>query len=136
PSFFIPHAACRGRLRYGLPTRARATVDPTAMQRTAILLCAIATSVAVLLCPVSSSAQAASPLGGVWALNRALSTVPREIGFNISPPLGGDGGSTSGSGSSGGRGRRGSGGSSGRSGGAVPVVRESYLDGQRLRLAT
>jgi len=106
------------------------------MQRTAILLCAIATSVAVLLCPVSSSAQAASPLGGVWALNRALSTVPREIGFNIAPPLGGDGGSTSGSGSSGGRGRRGSGGSSGRSGGAVPVVRESYLDGQRLRLAT
>jgi len=101
------------------------------MQRTAVLVCAIAAICA--LRPVRSQAQASSPLGGVWSLNRALSTVPREIGFNLAPPPGGDGGSTSGSG--GGRGRRGSGGG-GRSGSAIPVVRESYLDGQRLRLAT
>jgi hypothetical protein len=91
-----------------------------------------------VLRPVRSQAQAPSPLGGVWSLNRALSTVPREMGFNLAPAPGGDGGSTSGSGGSsgGGRGRRGSGGGGSRSGGAVPVVRESYLDGQRLRLAT
>ena len=108
------------------------------MQRTAILVCAIAAAAICVLRPVRSQAQAPSPLGGVWSLNRALSTVPREMGFNLAPAPGGDGGSTSGSGGSsgGGRGRRGSGGGGSRSGGAVPVVRESYLDGQRLRLAT
>ena len=102
------------------------------MQRTGILGCAIA---AVAICTLTSvRAQVPSPLGGVWALNRARSMVPREIGFNLAPPPAGDGGQTSGSG--GGRGRRGSSGGGGRSGGAIPVVRESYLDGQRLRLAT
>jgi len=103
------------------------------MQRTLILGCAIAAM--CVLAPVRSHAQAASPLGGVWALNRALSTVPREIGFNLAPPPAGDSGPTSGSGG-GGHGRRGSGGGAGRTGGPIPVVRESYLDGQRLRLTT
>ena len=106
------------------------------MQRTVILGCAIAGAAIGVLAPVRSHAQAASPLGGVWALNRALSTVPREIGFNLAPPPAGDSGQTSGS-AGGGRGRRGSSGGSGsRPGGPVPIVRESYLDGQRLRLAT
>jgi hypothetical protein len=105
------------------------------MQRTVILGCAIAGAAIGVLAPVRSHAQATSPLGGVWSLNRALSTVPREIGFNLAPPPAGDSGQTSGSGS-GGRGRRGSGGGGGRPGGPIPVVRESYLDGQRLRLTT
>jgi hypothetical protein len=105
------------------------------MRRTAILVCAVAAAAICVLRPVRSHAQAPSPLGGVWALNRALSTVPPEVGFNVAPAPGGDSGATSGSGA-GGRGRRGSGGGGSRSGGAVPVVRESYLDGQRLRLAT
>jgi hypothetical protein len=102
--------------------------------RTALFTCFVAALLG-LLAP-APAAQTPSPLGGVWSLNRALSTVPREIGFNVAPPLGGDDGQASASGSAGrGRSRSGGGGSN-RSGGAIPVVRESYLDGQRLRLAT
>ena len=105
------------------------------MQRTVILVGSIVGAAIGVLTPVRSHAQAPSPLGGVWSLNRALSTVPREIGFNLAPPPAGDGGQTSGS-SGGGGGRRGSGGGGSRPGGPIPVVRESYLDGQRLRLTT
>jgi hypothetical protein len=82
-------------------------------------------------------AQPASPLGGVWSLNRSLSDLPREIGFNVNWAASG-GGSQSGGSTGGGRGRRGGSGGSGggRSGGAFPIVRESYEDSQRAQLLT
>src|SRR5262245_1240833 len=79
-----------------------------------------------------------SPLGGAWTLNRSLSELPREIGFNAGWfPTSGDAGQSSGSGGSGGRGGRGSGGGGSR-GGAVPNTfpPESYEDAQRPKLVT
>ena len=78
-------------------------------------------------------AQEPASFGGVWSLNRALSVIPREIGFNVDwmpPPEGRrDAGST------GGRGRRSSGG--GRGGDApFPVSRESSEDYRRVQLVT
>jgi hypothetical protein len=91
---------------------------------------------AAALGPSASGAQD-SPLGGVWTLNRSLSDVPREIGFNAAWFPKSDAGQPSGSGGGGGRGGRGEGGGGGR-GGAVPNTfsRESYEDSQRLKLVT
>ena len=77
-----------------------------------------------------TSAQATSPLGGIWSLNRSLSESPKEIGFDILPQIAGDNeGQTSGS--AGGRGRRGS----TRSGGSrTPTRPESSDDVQRMRI--
>jgi hypothetical protein len=79
-----------------------------------------------------TSAQATSPLGGIWSLNRSLSESPKEIGFDILQAAVGDNeGQTSGS--SGGRGRRGS----NRSGGArgpLSTRPESSDDVQRMRI--
>jgi hypothetical protein len=88
----------------------------------------------------SASTQNASPLGGVWALNRPSSELPRDIGFNpawMTAQGQGDQGAAS-SGNSGGRGRRGSSSSSGSSGGASPFSghQESYEDAQRVKLLT
>src|SRR5215467_5943771 len=81
-------------------------------------------------------AQSASPLAGVWALNRSASQFPREIGFNINwlPTPDGTGQSAVPSGGGGGRGRRGAGG--GRSPGSPFKPPESYEEGRRLQLLT
>jgi hypothetical protein len=88
-----------------------------------------------MLLPAPAPAQDASPLGGVWTLNRSLSELPREIGFNVGwmPPPG-DAGQSSGS-SAGGRGRRGGGGNRAP---AAPFSGrpENYEDARRLQLMT
>src|SRR5262249_51246462 len=79
-----------------------------------------------------------SPYGGVWTLNRSLSELPREIGFNINwLPATGDTGQPSGSSGGGGRGRRGST-SGGNRGSAGPnaMPRESSEDARRVQLVT
>ena len=94
------------------------------------LMCTV--SVALGWCVASrASAQSPSPLGGIWSLNRTLSEFPREIGFDIVLQ---DVGDTEGQDSTGGRGRRGSrGGGSSRTNSSNPR-RESYQDGQRMRI--
>jgi hypothetical protein len=92
---------------------------------------------AVAFQPSASGAQD-SPIAGVWTLNRSLSELPREIGFNAGWfPKSSDAGQSSGSGDGGGRGGRGSGGGGSR-GGAIPNTfsRESYEDSQRLKFVT
>jgi hypothetical protein len=85
--------------------------------------------------PAAARAQDPSPFAGVWTLNRSLSELPREIGFNLNwlPPSG-DAGQQSGS--SGGRGRRGS--SDGNRSAGVPnsMPRESSEDARRLQFVT
>ena len=105
------------------------------MRRSLPLACVIAG----LFAPAPAYAQELSPLAGVWTLNRSLSEMPREIGFNINfPSSPGGTGQTAGSSGGGGRGRRGSGGggrgNAGPSG--FPASRESYDDGRRLSLLT
>jgi hypothetical protein len=86
--------------------------------------------------PAAARAQDQSPLAGVWTLNRSLSELPREIGFNVgwmpAPDTGQSSGATS-------RGRRGSSSSGGgdRSS-AVPnsMPRESSEDARRLQVVT
>src|SRR3954469_21092327 len=93
------------------------------------ILIALTLSLATAL--VSSSpadAQTASPIAGVWSLNRSLSDFPREIGFNIDL-----GSAVEDDGSSGARGRRPG---AGRGGAPSAARRETYDDGQRMRLIT
>jgi hypothetical protein len=108
------------------------------MRASIVLGCLAAALAALVLLPASPAAQAAAPLGGVWSLNRSLSEVPPEIGFNVNwVPSSGSAGQSGGS-TGGGRGRRSGsgGGGGGRSGGAFPIVRESYEDSQRVQLLT
>ena len=100
------------------------------MVRRFTVVCVV--SVALGWCVSSrTSAQATSPLGGIWSLNKSLSEFPKEIGFDIVLPNVGDS-QGQGAAPSGGRGRRGS----SRSGGGVPLAArpESYQDGQRMRI--
>jgi hypothetical protein len=98
---------------------------------------------AALLLAAPAHAQNVSPFAGVWTLNRPLSELPREIGFNVNwlAPSGGtsqSGGSSGGS-SGGGRGRRGSGGGGGGNRGptgAFSGPRESYDDARRVQFLT
>src|SRR5262249_51950835 len=116
----------------GLSTRDRVTVDRSDMQRSLRAVGWLAIAVAVGLLSAAATAQEASALGGVWSLNRSISDIPREIGFNANwlPPAGAGGQTgSSGGGGGGGRGRRGSGGGGGggRSGGSYPIARENYM---------
>lgn len=78
------------------------------MRRSLLVVCLLAG----LSLPTPVEAQEVSPLAGVWTLNRSLSEMPREIGFNIDWPSSSSGaGQTAGS-NGGGRGRRGSSGPS------------------------
>ena len=93
-----------------------------------------------LLLSLALLGQNTSPLSGVWTLNRPLSELSKEIGFNIDlgPATAGDSQPAGASGGGGGRGRRGSTGGSTRAGGGSPFSgrRESYEESQRLRLIT
>jgi hypothetical protein len=101
------------------------------------LMSRITTAIAALLLTQPAAAQDPSSLGGVWALNRTLSQLPSEIGFNVNwvPPP--DNSKESGSSSSGG-GRRGASGSAGGRGSNTPfsAPRESLEDSQRMQLVT
>ena len=106
------------------------------MKRSFVLVCFVTTAATVFHSP-PARAQVTSPLDGVWTLNRALSEVPRDVGFNVDwmPPPGADG-QNRGS-NAGGRGRRGSTGR-GSAGPAAPFSarRESYEDARRVQLLT
>lgn len=71
---FHGHVTIRGTCR-------RATVKVTHMKKLSALV-AVALGVAALR-PAAACAQDSSPLAGVWTLNRSLSDLPREIGFNV-----------------------------------------------------
>jgi len=80
-----------------------------------------------------TAAQSSSGFGGIWSLNRSLSEFPKELGFNADfMPADADPAAAT---PSGGRGRRGST-SGGRSSAPNAQRRESYEDGQRVRLFT
>jgi len=83
-----------------------------------------------------AAGQSASPLAGVWSLNRGLSEFPKEIGFNIpgaAAAAAAEDGAGQGSRGSGG-GRRGSGNSSRSSGSPFFGRPESYDDSRRIQL--
>jgi len=105
------------------------------MQRPLALVCVVMAAVGSLLRPASADAQNTSALAGVWSLNRSLSEMPRELGFNVNW-LPGSSGAAPSTGSSGGRGRRGSGGAGGNRGGAFYSPRESAEDARRVQLLT
>ena len=96
---------------------------------------ALACLVSAVAAAAPAAAQNGPPLGGVWTLNRSLSEMPPEIGFNVNwfpAPAGGQNAGAPAGG--GGRGRRGSSG-----GGAAPgfsMPRESYEDAKRVQLLT
>ena len=97
---------------------------------------AVVCVVAVALVGSASSrtaAQATSPLGGIWSLNKSLSEAPKEIGFDVVLPNVGD---TPGQTAppSGGRGRRGSSRTGGGAASPFASRPESYQDGQRMRI--
>jgi hypothetical protein len=107
------------------------------MSRFFALVCFGTAAAAGVLLPAPTGAQSVSPLAGIWTLNRSLSQLPAEIGFDVpwisSPTTTGQNAGSNG----GGRGRRGSGGGGGnRSSGGPSIVRESYEDAQRVRLLT
>jgi len=107
------------------------------MQRLSAIVCGAIAAAVSMLPPTPVLAQSESPIAGVWSLNRSLSQMPREIGFNTSW-LAGSGGEATG-GSSGGRGRRGSGGGGGganRSPAGIYAPRESPDDAKRVQLLT
>jgi len=103
------------------------------MLKLSAIVCGVAAAAAMLE-SAPAAPQNASPFAGVWTLNRSLSEMPRELGFNTSWLTGSSGGAPAG-GSSGGRGRRGSGG-----GGSSPsgfyAPRESPDDARRVQLLT
>jgi hypothetical protein len=106
------------------------------MARCLAIACFVTAAAASGLFPAPVSAQNASPLAGVWTLNRSLSEFPREIGFNVDwiSTTSGDSPST---GNGGRGGRRGSTGGGNRgSAGTFPVRRESYEDARRVQLLT
>ena len=94
----------------------------------------LAAAAVIATAAVHATAQqqpSASPLNGVWTLNRAASEFPREIGFSLevqADPNDAQGAAPP-------RGRRGGGGSR-ASGGPLSSRRESYEDGQRKQLIT
>src|SRR5256885_4059156 len=75
-------------------------------------------AVAAVVVPPPAAAQNDPPLAGVWTLNRSLSEMPPEIGFDVNWfPAPSGGGQTAGT--PGGRGRRGSSGGRSRGGGGA-----------------
>ena len=108
------------------------------MQRSYALMCFVMAAAALVLLPAPADAQNASPLAGAWTLNRSLSELPREIGFNVNwIPSSSSPGQSAGS-NGGGRGRRGSGSAGGNrgAGGSFFAPRESYEDARRVQLLT
>jgi len=105
--------------------------------RTLIGCLCLATAVAWL--PAVAAAQTDQPIAGAWSLNRSLSEMPREIGFNPGafPGVPEGGGGSNGGGGGGGRGgRRGSTGGSGAAGSPFSGRLESYDESRRVQLLT
>src|SRR5258706_11425633 len=108
------------------------------MKRSFVLVCVVPAAAGVVWLSGPARAQVTSPLAGIWTLNKALSEVPRDVGFNVDwlPPPSGDGQSRGSN--AGGRGRRGSTGRGGSAGSSAPFSprRESYEDARRVQLLT
>src|SRR5262245_47221358 len=108
------------------------------MKRSIALTCLLAAGAGAVVLPRSADAQQPTPIAGVWALNKSLSEMPRELGFEVPWLASSSGGASSGSSGSsgGGRGRRGSGGGGGGRGGTgtFSAPRESYDDAKRMQL--
>src|SRR5436305_926391 len=107
------------------------------MKPSFLLVCLLAAAT-IGLRPFPVNAQAASPMNGVWTLNRSLSETPRGIGFNVGWTRRANGGGQTGGSAGGGRGRRGSSGGGGTRGSAPTFSgrRESSEDARRLQLLT
>ncbi len=110
------------------------------MTRSFLFACG-ALAVALLGLPGGAYAQTASPLGGIWTLNRGISEFPPEIGFNpvwMTGAAGADGQQASSGGGRGGRGGRSSGGGGGgrTPGSPFSSRQESYEDARRAQLLT
>src|SRR2546426_2691317 len=106
------------------------------MQRSYALMCFVMAAAALVLLPAPADSQNASPLAGAWTLNRSLSELPRELGFNVNwIPSSSSPGQSAGSN---GGGRRGSGSAGGNRGAGRPFFapRESYEDARRVQLLT
>jgi len=97
----------------------------------------VAAAVALAL-PAAADAQTDSSLGGIWTLNRSLSEMPAEIGFDVNwfPSPAGSGQTSGSTGGGGGRGRRGSTSGGGSRGPAFSMPRESYEDARRTQFLT
>jgi hypothetical protein len=102
------------------------------MDRSGLRACLLLAS-AVFYAPVCAAGQPASPLSGIWSLNRGLSEFPKEIGFNIPGAAAAAAEDTANQGGRGG-GRRGSGNGSGRGGSPFFGRPESYDDSRRIQL--
>jgi hypothetical protein len=87
-----------------------------------------------LLIATSAHAQGASPLAGVWSLNRGLSEFPADMGFNPAWMSAAARGDSQGGGSSGGGGRGRRGGSGSGSPAPFSSRQDSYEDARRLQL--
>jgi hypothetical protein len=100
------------------------------LQRACLVCLAVA-----CLGPVAGTGQPASPLAGVWTLNRTLSQFPKEFGFTLRglPPPGGDNEDGTSGGGGGGRGRRG-GGNNRSQPSPFAGHPESYEDARRMQL--
>src|SRR5258707_12963799 len=91
------------------------------MKPSFVLVCLLVAA-PIALRPFPVNAQAASPMNGVWTLNRSLSETPRDIGFNMDwTRTSNAGGQTAGS-TGGGGGGRGSRGAQGTRGSAPPFL--------------
>jgi hypothetical protein len=113
------------------------------MTRSFVLACFVTLAAAGALRPGPVHAQAETPLGGVWTLNRPQSEFPADIGFNPSwvsaargdtSGTGRSGGSGGGGGGRRGGGRGSSGGSSSGGTGPFAAKPESYDDARRVQL--
>jgi hypothetical protein len=103
------------------------------MARSLVLVCLLLAAAAAAG-TTQAAAQSASPIAGVWTLNRSLSEFPKEIGFTLHglPPPDSDGAGAPASSGRGGR-RNGGGGGGGRT--PSPFGRpESYEDARRLQV--
>ena len=103
------------------------------MERSFLRACATLIAAASCVSPTAAG-QTASPLAGVWTLNRTLSEFPKEIGFNVDWVVPSDPNDPDAA--AGGRGQRPSGGSGGtRTSGRSSVPRrESSEDARRMQL--
>src|ERR1700681_1322137 len=108
------------------------------MGRSFVLAYLVTAAAAGVLLPAPAGAQDGSPLAGAWTLNRSISELPREIGFNVDW-ISSTSGAGQNAGSNGGRRGRGGSGSGGGNRGAVgafAMPRESSEDARRVQLLT
>jgi hypothetical protein len=106
------------------------------MGRLLVFVSFVTAAAAGVLLAAPPDTQNVSPLAGAWTLNRSLSEMPPEIGFDVdwiskssrADPNAGSNGA--------GRGRGSGGGGNRGPAGSFPISRESYEDARRVQLVT